>query len=320
VKLWFQHIYFKVSISQSDTRFTGKMSTGDEKPSGGGPKDQKKQDSSTFKKAAVPRKFEGNCDDLKGNIYNCSDAKQADIFIKTTKVIAEYVGRTYKYGGDVMEAVEKLEVPVLSQPGEPPATATKTELRIWEKEVDEFVYRKTRFRENIKSLYALVWGQCSDIMRQKVEASSGYGSMSGAHDGLKLLITIKEIVYQFHSSKFVMHAVHDATRRFYMYSQGKHTTTAVYLEQYQNIIDVIQQVGGSVGKSEGLVQAYAKTKGVDTKTMSDKERTALEQEAYDRYLATSFILASDRSRYGRLIEGLENDYLQGYLHSAENKY
>jgi hypothetical protein len=49
-------------------------------------------------KPFIPRapKFEGKCNDLKGHIYDCSNARQSDQFMKTTKEIAEYVGRTYK--------------------------------------------------------------------------------------------------------------------------------------------------------------------------------------------------------------------------------
>jgi hypothetical protein len=63
----------------------------------------------------VPRqpKFEGRCEELKGHIYDCSDARQSDIFAKTTKEIAVYVGRTYKYGSDAGLAVEKLDRPPL---------------------------------------------------------------------------------------------------------------------------------------------------------------------------------------------------------------
>jgi hypothetical protein len=42
-------------------------------------------------------KFEGKCEDLKGAIYDCSDARQADVFVKTTKEIATYAGRTMKF-------------------------------------------------------------------------------------------------------------------------------------------------------------------------------------------------------------------------------
>jgi hypothetical protein len=47
-------------------------------------------------------KFEGKTEDLKGHIYDCADARQSDQFTKTTKEIAEYLGRTaYKHGGDI---------------------------------------------------------------------------------------------------------------------------------------------------------------------------------------------------------------------------
>jgi hypothetical protein len=41
-------------------------------------------------------KFEGKCEDLKGQIYDCSDARQSNMIVKTTKEIAEYVGQTFK--------------------------------------------------------------------------------------------------------------------------------------------------------------------------------------------------------------------------------
>ena len=47
-------------------------------------------------------KFEGDCDDLKGFIYDCSDLWQTDMFMKTNKKVDEYVGKKYKdYPGDM---------------------------------------------------------------------------------------------------------------------------------------------------------------------------------------------------------------------------
>ena len=39
-------------------------------------------------------KFEGKCDALKGHVFDCLDALQANIFSKTQKELAEYVGCT----------------------------------------------------------------------------------------------------------------------------------------------------------------------------------------------------------------------------------
>ena len=72
------------------------------------------------------------------------------MFVKTTKEVAEYVGRTYKYGGDIRLAVEDLKLPIINEPSDPPAGATRTQERIWEKQVDEYVKRSTHLNENIK--------------------------------------------------------------------------------------------------------------------------------------------------------------------------
>jgi hypothetical protein len=60
-----------------------------------------------FKKPVVRQpKFEGKCDELKGFIFDCSDSRQADVFAKTTREIAEYVGRSYRYGSDTRLAID----------------------------------------------------------------------------------------------------------------------------------------------------------------------------------------------------------------------
>lgn len=252
-------------------------------------------------------KFEGKCDDLKGHIYDCSDSRQADQFAKTTKEVAEYVGRTYKYGGDARLAVENLELPEMVMPQDPPEGATKTENRIWEKEVDEYVKRKTYLTENIKTIYSLAWGQCSDIMRQKLEALVEFEALSAEGNGIALLKAIKALTYNFQSQKYLPHALHESKRRFYIHSQGQHVTTQAYLEQFQNIVDVIEHSGGGIGSEPGIDSIIAKEKGKQVNELTPADKS----EAQDRYLAVAFILGSDRLRYGKLIENLENDYLQG---------
>jgi len=160
----------------------------DKKESPGGAK--RFQPRNGFQRPAVAlrqAKFEGKCDALKGHIYDYSDARQADLFTKTTKEIAEFVGRTYKYGSDTRLAVEGLALPTLTMPTDPDASASKTELKIWDENVKEFVKRSNYLSENVKTLYSLVWGQCTDIMRQKIEALDNFSTMSLSSDGLGLL-------------------------------------------------------------------------------------------------------------------------------------
>jgi hypothetical protein len=91
-------------------------------------------------------------------------------------------------------------------------------------------------------------------------------------------------------------------------------TTQAYLEHFQNIVDVIEHSGGTIGHQPGTKKMVAHAAGVDVvdiDDMSKEERDDLQKDAQLRYLAVAFILGSDRPQFGRLIENIENDYLQG---------
>ena len=265
----------------------------------------------------MPRtpKFEGKCADLKGHIYDCSDVSQSDQYTKTTREIAEYVGRTFTYGGDARLSVETLVLPTFNPPDDPDANATRTEIRIWEKTVDEYVKQTTKAKENMKTLYSLVWGQCTDIMRQKVEASDLFSGVAIDGDGLGLLKIIKGVAFQFQSQKYLPHALHEALKRYYNCQQGKFSTTQVYLEHFRNVIAVVTESGGSIAGHDGVLSTVIDEGGTLIENMTDIELLEATEKATQRSLAMAFLLGSDRNRYSRLLEDLENDFLQGH-----NKY
>jgi hypothetical protein len=253
-------------------------------------------------------KFEGKCEKLKGYIYDCTDVHQSDMFMKTTKEIDEFVGSTYKQGGDICQAVEGLSLPNLQEPPDPPDDATKTQLRMWEKKVDEFVKRQLQLEENIQTLYSLVWGQCTDIMHQKIEALDVFTNMSEDKDGLELLRAIKDITYNFQSQKKLSQALHKSKRRYYTLMQGKHVTTQAYLEQYQNVVDVLEHSGAHVGLEPGLMLEFADKREKSVEELTEED----EAEIKERYHGVAFLLGSDRNRFGKLIEDLENEFLRGH--------
>jgi hypothetical protein len=47
-------------------------------------------------------------------------------------------------------------MPIMVEPTDPTAAATMTQLRIWEKRVDEHVKRQTYLVENMKTVYSLL--------------------------------------------------------------------------------------------------------------------------------------------------------------------
>ena len=113
-----------------------------------------------YNQAITPR-FEGRQDELKGLIFDCSDAKQADNYSKTIKEVTQYVGTNYKYSRHIRYLVENLELLIIEIPSDPVSTVTLSETQIWKLGLSEYMKRKITLRENVKSLYSLIWGQYS---------------------------------------------------------------------------------------------------------------------------------------------------------------
>jgi hypothetical protein len=130
-------------------------------------------------------------------------------------------------------------------------------------------------------------------------------------DSIKLLKEIRALVYTFQSQKYAPQALHEGKRRFYLLSQDKHSTCQAYLERFQNCVDVIEHCGGSIGQEPGLVQKVLEDKGLSAKAPTQDQIWEAQTTAQEVYLAAAFILGSDRNRYGKLLDDLDNDYTQG---------
>ena len=129
-------------------------------------------------------------------------------------------------------------------------------------------------------------------------------------DGISLLKAIKSIVYNFQDQKYLAHSIHDAKHQFCLLSQGKQTTQA-YLEQFQNVVDMIEHCGGSIGFEPGLHEEILSKKGIPRQVATTKQKDQVAKEARERYLGTAFLCGSDRAQYGGLLEKIKNDFVQG---------
>jgi hypothetical protein len=191
----------------------------------------------------VPKvKFQGDCEELKGYTFDCSDPRQADMFVKTCKKLGEYIGKMWfcNQGGNVQILVKTLAMPIIHPPADiDETTATSTEKAILKKKIEIFVQREMALEEKNRAMYALVMGQCTETMRAKLEAQQTFEVVDSTLNGLDLLVTICDLVCQFHSQKYLPHSIHEAMRRLVTFQQGKGVTAATYLEQFQNLMEVV---------------------------------------------------------------------------------
>jgi Zinc knuckle len=243
---------------------------------------------------------------MNANVFECyeeqSDRRQ---YSKTLEALESHVKKSLKYSEDLAPLfAETMATPTIAKPGEPDASATKTEEMIHVEEVKEYVKRTRTLKSNMATVYAVVWGQCSEAMKAKVKSLTGYKEKAEANDCYWLLKQVKAVTLQFDEKRNVFISLLDARTSFLNCKQKQGQSADEYLETLRGWADTIEYHGGIVAENFTLIPA----KDDQGKPRTDDERKTA---ARDRTLAITLIRGADPTRYGTLIAELSNQYAMG---------
>ena len=256
-------------------------------------------------------RFEGRCDALKGYVYDTTGSKQqqTELYIKTTEEIAGYVGKTYDNGRDIRRAVEKLSPPPFTPPSDPPTNATETEKEIWKEEIKVHVRRRRTLEDNIAKLFSLVLGQCSESLRQKIEAHPDHEEVEDRVDGIGLLRIIKSLAHDVRAEKSPVQSLHATIRSFFLMNQGNDSIVE-YGDRFTAHRGVLEEMKAAVA-DEAMMEIVLKQQQIDaSKATSDQKQAAI-IEGREQLMAMAHFMGADKRRFGRLQEEVENDFLKG---------
>jgi hypothetical protein len=132
----------------------------------------------------------------------------------------------------------------------------------------------------------------------------------GGRSRYKLVENDQEEYYvQLPESEISGTSLFDAKKRFYNQVQGRAVTVKEYFIQFQNLVDVIKHSGGNITANDGMETFVLNGRSKTTMTAEELETLATDVE--NRLLASAFLMCADRQRFGRLIESIENDFIEG---------
>ena len=154
------------------------------KVAGGGGRVEKGREANSERVAVKQEKFVGRTEALAGYVFDTTTAWNADNYTKTLKEIARHVGSTSKHGADLRWTIEDETLFVITRPAWPTALATgaspdetgahEIDMDIYREDVKTFVKRRSTLDDNMGRAFEIVWGQCTQAMRAKVEAQANY--------------------------------------------------------------------------------------------------------------------------------------------------
>ena len=260
---------------------------------------------------ATPResRFEGSHEDLKGSVYDVTAGK--DTFLKTTRKIAEYVGREYSDAGEYRLAMINLHLVTLVEPPFPADGTDTMAVEIWKMSRRTYNKKVEGRERNEQRVYALTLGQCSQALRNRMEAHQDWTATDQASNVIGLLTIVQVCMTLRQTRKHEVHSLFEAETLVLTYKQNKKTSNHEYYEKFKDNVATAERLGSNIGMQPSRIASILRGVADDPDVPTDIERLRAQDTAKDEYLAICFLMNSDMRRYGGLIRDIENEHTRG---------
>lgn len=101
------------------------------------------------------------------------EGKKLQLFHDNVKAFANYAGPFIDKGDDIADFIKEMKEVPLIMLVDPGGNASRTKLKIWEAECSNFVKSKYNQKNNMQKIYNIIWGCCTEQMRNKMMKTKG---------------------------------------------------------------------------------------------------------------------------------------------------
>ena len=251
-------------------------------------------------------RFTGACEELKDYVYDMSSSRNnAEMFTRTTKAIGEHIAREYNGGGEFRNGLPTMTLPTLVAPALPADSASAVQVKLWELDIKDHRKKAEDRERNMEKAYALILGQCSKTVRDRLEAHDDWVTVNQSSNTLGLLRLIRQSLYQQATRCKDTHALIEAETALMRFRQSERMSNSDYLEKLRDLVEVDEHLGGEPGMSSARIDARV----MDLEDL--EEREAAKIDACEEYIAVLLLTKSDPKRYVSLVANIENQLTRG---------
>ena len=231
---------------------------------------------------------------LKGHVYVFGKKNQADMYIRTTEALADYVGREY---GKAMRLLVKGTEAAPEEPTHPRKVSVKDEdipfeLEKYKTQLIRHMKKMDEYEENKAKVFVIIKGQCTLTMRNKLESLDSFPQLEVNDDVIGLLKVLKELAFSTINAHYEYWTMMESLRKLMNVQQMSRESLASYYRRWNATLEVLETQWGELAPT--------------TVPSGDNK-----QSARSKLLACMFLKGSDGTRFGKLIEELSNSHLAG---------
>ena len=231
---------------------------------------------------------------------------QANMFLRTTEAIADYVGVEYNRDMDILVRYgeeKKLTRPTLpkQQKGEyPPGSMEEFKILL-----GEYNKEMRRYDTDKGKVFGVIMGQCTQVVKNKLEQETDFVKWRQDADVIKLIETLKKYAFLAGDHQEPTWSLMLAMRSVAGINQGQDESLLKYFTRFVALMKVVQTQWGGFFPPK-LVSG-----------------DATEEVIQNKFHACVFLGGLNKKDYGTVLEYLNNQFLSGndlYPASVDDAY
>ena len=246
--------------------------------------------------------------------YYLGSANQASDYEETTTFIINHIKKTYTNGKHNANALKTLtpisfEAPTLQASTSTDNAVLARETRqyelLYKAELDKFNKLETNYEDNLTKAYGLIWEQCAQSMKNKIEARRDFESTI-YDDPIELLKAIKEHATNYQENRYEMCIIADALRAMLNTKQKDGESLSDYTKRFKVARDVYEShVGGPF-----ILKKYV-TNVPGFSSMDQDTQNNIVMQANSRLLSIIYLENVDLKKYGSIMTRLNTQRTLG---------
>jgi hypothetical protein len=193
------------------------------------------------------------------------------------------------------------------------ATDVNNQRIIRAEEVKMVPKRRLKLEAALKKGYAMVYNQCLQEVKDKLEAINDWDCIQQDQSLHKLIQKIEWICVGFDNHKQEVFNLVQALKMLFLYTQGEKEGINQYGCNFRSVWDMVEVFGGLPGVHKGLVNVLLKDPSWvnNIYNVTPKEHTEAKETICKAVKAAMLISGADKRQYGKLRDELANNYLLG---------
>ena len=267
------------------------------------------------------KNFIGETKDMNGQIFQTvEESKDATQYNKTVEALERYAFKNYTVDLSSLfqrDDPEKPQIDMPTKPTDAEVNANPTKKDIYELQLKEYIKEGKALKVALKSMWAVIWGQCSTSIRTKLEKRKNIKDLKKNADVVELLKLIQQACMNYEDRHHPCVTICQQFTFFHLFFQKEGVPIQKYLQIFRIMVENIERYGGEFGNCSGIIKYVLKRDGVMDKfsSLNEDAKKIYLKKARDQYLAIAFLLGGTRSKYSQLVAELQNSYILG-----EDKY